>query len=78
MRPSLVDVAVGLLDAESGARAEEVLAWWPGRVSFREYALNRGLITGLEEGLREWEDENKGAKYIVDASTLVSSDSTKQ
>ncbi|KAH7396200.1 Mss4-like protein, partial [Pyrenochaeta sp. MPI-SDFR-AT-0127] len=37
-RRDLIDVAVGLLDASSGARAEELLAWWPGRVSFREDA----------------------------------------
>jgi len=53
-RPSIVDVAVGLLDARSGARAEEVLAWWPDRVSFEEDALNTGLIMGLRDGLKNW------------------------
>lgn len=58
-REGLVDVAVGLLDAGSGARAEEVLGWWMGRVSFGEEAVNRGLNGALERGLREW-GEGKG------------------
>jgi hypothetical protein len=64
-RPSIVDVAVGLLDAKSGAIAEEMLAWWPGRVSFKEDALNRGLIDGLEQGLKEWAARNKGKGYVA-------------
>lgn len=64
-RPSLVDVAVGLLEAESGARAEEILAWWPGRVSFTEYALNRKLVQGLEEGLKSWAERNRGAEHVA-------------
>jgi hypothetical protein len=55
-RPSIIDVAVGLLDARSGARAEEMLAWWPKRVSFEEYGLNKGLIRGLAHGLKNWAD----------------------
>ena len=51
-RKHLVDVAVGLLDAPSGARAEEMLAWWTGRVSFEEHALHMGLVKGLKDGLR--------------------------
>jgi len=53
-RPSLVDVALGLLDAESGTRAEEWLHYHQGRVSFTEFAKNRELITGLEEGLKAY------------------------
>lgn len=53
-RKYLVDVAVGLLDAPSGARAEEILAWWTERVSFREDAPHKGLVFGLEQGLHEW------------------------
>lgn len=56
VRPSLVDVSVGLLDAGSGARAEEWLEWCVGRVSFREEGFNMGLVEGLERGLREWDD----------------------
>jgi hypothetical protein len=59
-RRGLVDVAVGLLDAGSGARAEEVLAWWTGRVSFAEEAVHRGLVAGLERGLEEWAEKVKG------------------
>ncbi|CAO2647432.1 Nn.00g083540.m01.CDS01 [Neocucurbitaria sp. VM-36] len=64
-RVGLVDVAVGLLDAESGARAEEVLAWWTGRVSFEEDGLNRGLVRGLEEGLKEWARRNEGKECVA-------------
>ncbi len=53
-RYGLLDVAVGLLDAPSGARAEEILTWWTGRVSFCEEGRNRALVEGLGAGLREW------------------------
>lgn len=59
-REGLLDVAVGLLDAESGARAEELLEWWTERVSFREMAVDRGLVWALEKGLREWEVRRRG------------------
>lgn len=64
-RPSLVDIAVGLLDAERGARAEELLAWWPHRVSFDEDALNKGLIGGLRKGILDWGERNKDAEYVA-------------
>ncbi|KAK5635703.1 hypothetical protein RRF57_011415 [Xylaria bambusicola] len=61
-RPELLDVGVGLLDAEEGARAETWLDWWTERVSFAEDVGNgrtgkvadyaRCLISGLETGLR--------------------------
>ncbi|KAF2871342.1 Mss4-like protein [Massariosphaeria phaeospora] len=70
-RESLIDVAVGLLDAESGARAEELLAWWPGRVSFEEFALNRGLVKGLEDGLKGWAERNEGREYIATSAFPV-------
>ncbi|KAH6638983.1 hypothetical protein C7974DRAFT_387654 [Boeremia exigua] len=54
-RNGLVDVAAGLLDANSGARAEELLSWWTGRVSFEEFAVNKSLARALGEGLRDWE-----------------------
>jgi hypothetical protein len=51
-RPEVVDVSVGLLDAKEGARAEEWLEWWRGRVSFAEDAEGRGdLVSTLERGL---------------------------
>lgn len=62
---SLIDVAVGLLDAESGARAEEWLAWWVGRVSFMEMAMNKGLVGGLGKGLCDWAGRNRGAGFVA-------------
>ncbi|MCJ1290330.1 hypothetical protein MMC34_001866 [Xylographa carneopallida] len=53
-RPDLVDVSVGLLNAGSGARAEEWLEWWTGRVSFQELAQNKSLIEKLAAGLKDW------------------------
>ncbi|KAF1363587.1 hypothetical protein EJ07DRAFT_103324 [Lizonia empirigonia] len=53
-RFGLVDVAVGLLAADTGARAEELLAWWTKRVSFEEFAVNKSLVRTLGEGLKDW------------------------
>lgn len=53
----VIDVAVGLLNAPSGARAEEILSWCAERVSFREEAANKALVAGLEDGLRTWAEE---------------------
>jgi hypothetical protein len=54
-RPTLTDVSVGLLDAPSGARAEEWLQWdLADRVSFREDAHNVHLVDELERGLVDW------------------------
>ncbi|MCJ1392190.1 hypothetical protein MMC18_005057 [Xylographa bjoerkii] len=53
-RPDLVDVSVGLLEARSGARAEEWLEWCTGRVSFQELAQNKALIEKLAVGLNDW------------------------
>ncbi|MCJ1367282.1 hypothetical protein MMC16_006414 [Acarospora aff. strigata] len=57
-RPDLVDVSVGLLNAESGARAEEWLDWFTERVSFQEDALNKSLVEGLAKGLRVWGEQH--------------------
>lgn len=52
-RPTLVDIAVGLLDAPSGARAEEWLQWdLTDRVSFKEDAHNVNLVRELENGMK--------------------------
>lgn len=53
-RPELIDVAVGLLDAGSGARAEELLEWATERVSFQEDAQNEDLIAKLGQGIKAW------------------------
>lgn len=55
-RPELIDVAVGLLDAASGARAEEWLFWGKERVSFGEDAPIRGLVDALGKGLAASKD----------------------
>ncbi|KAF3061208.1 glutathione-dependent formaldehyde-activating enzyme [Daldinia childiae] len=67
-RPDLIDVSVGLLAADEGARAERWLDWWRGRVSFQEDAENgrfgevarwgSDVIGMLAEGLREREEED--------------------
>ena len=61
-RPELIDVSVGLLRAGTGARAEDWLDWWTGRVSFAEDApLGRRdgpagwaveLVEALETGMK--------------------------
>ena len=54
-RPKLIDVSVGLMDAPSGSRAEEWLDWKLERVSFTEFAQNKGLIEMLEGGLKGYQ-----------------------
>lgn len=56
-RPDLIDVSVGLLRSESGARAENWLEWETDRVSFKEDALDQGLMAALELGLRTMKRE---------------------
>ncbi|KAL3478231.1 Mss4-like protein [Aspergillus californicus] len=51
-RPLLIDVSVGILRAQSGSRAEELLEWVTGRVSFAEMAVDNSLIQLLEGGLK--------------------------
>ena len=53
-RPDLIDVSVGLLDAEEGARAESWLGWKTERVSFEEEAQHKDLIARLSAGLKRW------------------------
>lgn len=55
-RTNLVDVAVGLMDAPEGARAETWLEWRTQRLSFREDALPRAkdLTLAVEHGLDEF------------------------
>lgn len=43
-----------MLDAKSGARAEELLEWATERVSFQEDAQNKAFIARLGEGIRAW------------------------
>lgn len=53
-RPDLIDVSVGLLDAEEGTRAESWLGWKTNRVSYEEEAQNKSLIKKLGAGLKHW------------------------
>ena len=53
-RPYLIDVSAGLLIAQIGVRAENLLEWGTERVSFQEEAQNKALIATLNEGLRKW------------------------
>ena len=57
-KPEIWGVAVGLLQAESGARAEEWLGW-DAEVSMGEEAVDRGLVRMLEKGLKSCK-ERKG------------------
>ena len=59
-RPMLIDLALGLLEAPSGVRAEEWLAWRTTRVSYKEDALDKELIDAIENGLQEWGKERGG------------------
>ncbi|KAL8663375.1 MAG: hypothetical protein Q9202_003894 [Teloschistes flavicans] len=60
-RPGVVDVSVGLLDAEEGARSEDWLEWATARVSFEEFASNKTLVSS-ELQLGTTEDLTKGQK----------------
>ncbi len=51
----LIDISVGLLDADEGARAEEWLEWWTKKVEFEELASNKSLVAKITEGLKKWE-----------------------
>lgn len=59
-RPELIDVSVGVLDPNEGARVEGWLDWWTGRVSFEEGAVSRCLVGSLERGLKEWGEKRQG------------------
>jgi hypothetical protein len=59
-RPGLIDVSVGLVHADEGARAESWLEWWIERVSFGDAEIDRDvgddgkhfdLIPSLKRGL---------------------------
>lgn len=51
-RPGVVDVSVGLLNAEEGARSEDWLEWATARVSFEEFASNKTLVSSVSRGLK--------------------------
>ncbi|KAL9079274.1 MAG: hypothetical protein Q9157_001845 [Trypethelium eluteriae] len=49
-RPNLVDVAVGLLESTSGAKAEDWLEWRKDDFSFRDEARDMKLVEELLHG----------------------------
>ncbi|KAK7403260.1 hypothetical protein QQX98_010994, partial [Neonectria punicea] len=63
-RPDLIDVSVGLLKAEEGARADSWVDWCTERVSFveetetgrlgEEARRAKALMESLDNGLRQW------------------------
>ena len=59
-RPGLIDVSIGLMEAPEGARAEDWLDLFTGRVSFEEEAVNKSFVGSLKEGLKAWGDEARG------------------
>jgi hypothetical protein len=60
-RPKMIDVAVGILDAESGARAEDWLEWRTAKLSGQDSALNQSLAEALKDGARRWALEKEKA-----------------
>ncbi|KAI9712586.1 MAG: hypothetical protein M1828_001652 [Chrysothrix sp. TS-e1954] len=53
-RPGLIDVAVGLLEAEEGARAETWLSWDTRNISFQEDSHDKSsLIRALVDGMQK-------------------------
>ncbi|KAF1965064.1 hypothetical protein BU23DRAFT_629208 [Bimuria novae-zelandiae CBS 107.79] len=53
-RPAHVDVAVGLLEAESGVRAEEWLEWRTHRLAFEEDCKWKNFLQGFKDGLKQY------------------------
>lgn len=55
-RPTLIDVSVGLFDANEGARAESILDFPTERISFKEDGIKRApaLTAALEAGITAW------------------------
>jgi hypothetical protein len=56
-RPEVIDVAVGLLQAPSGARAEEWLDW-KTEVGYEGDATYLRLLENLKKGLEAWGERN--------------------
>lgn len=55
-RPTVVDIAVGLLRAPEGAMAENWAVWRAGKASWLQDGLkyHEGFATALIEGMKEW------------------------
>ena len=57
-RPEVIDVAVGIVDANSGARAEDWLAWSWDKPDYGEYAANRKMHKEILQGYRRWNEKS--------------------
>ncbi|RYP14588.1 hypothetical protein DL765_006259 [Monosporascus sp. GIB2] len=72
-RPDMLDVALGLLEAPSGARAEEVVSWGFGRdMSWREDVVGgwrEGHIVAVEFTAEAWRTERNYPKCSWMAET---------
>ncbi|KAJ9660394.1 hypothetical protein H2201_006975 [Coniosporium apollinis] len=58
----IVDIPVGLLDAESGTRAEEWLDWQTEKLGYPGDAEGSGLVKACAEGLKAWGREVEGGR----------------
>lgn len=61
-RKFIKDVAVGLVDAPEGSRAESWFGWRTSRLGYRDDDIPRaeGFVLAVEKGLREWEASRAG------------------
>lgn len=60
-RTDLIDVAVGVIDAPEGARAESLLEIWTQRLSYREDGMPRAesITLAVEEGLKKFGEKRE-------------------
>ena len=65
-QPSLVRVAVGLMESPGGARAESWLEWMTSRLDRDGDALCRAgdLTAAVDRGLAEYSDKNAGVSQV--------------
>ena len=62
-RPELLDVAVGVLDAEEGSRAESLLGWNVAGVSKREDGRERAVVSeDVVESMRVWREKKAAGR----------------
>jgi hypothetical protein len=57
-----LDVSVGLMQAPSGARAEDWLGWKLEKVEFEEFSHNKPLTNLLSGGMKRWNAMGTGNK----------------
>ena len=56
-RPAVIDVAVGIVDARSGTRAEEWLAWIWDKPDYGECAANSKMYEEILRGYKRWNEK---------------------